>query len=72
MPKKQKKVADETEVAAFWTEVMRGHLAADERPPGVKDQLKATEFLGKHLGMFKESKEMPGQIEFAGDEDIAD
>ena len=72
MPKKQKEVADEIEVAAFWTEVMRGGLAADDRPPGMKDQLKATEFLGKHLGMFKESKETPGQIEFVGDEDLAD
>jgi len=72
VPKKQKEVADETEVAAFWTEVMRGAPAADERHPGVKDQLKATEFLAKHHGMFKESKEVPEQIEFVGDEELAD
>lgn len=72
MSKKQRKVAGETEVAAFWTELMRGGSVAREELPGIKEQLKAAEFLGKHLGMFKERKEVPGQIEFVGDEDLTD
>ena len=48
---------------------MRGELVADA---GAKEQLKASEFLSKYHGMFKESKEIPGQIEFVGDEQIAD
>jgi len=73
MPNK-KQVADETEVAAFFSGVMRGEPAADEKPPGVKDQLKAAELLGKHFGMFdsKDSGELPGQIEFVGDELLED
>ena len=73
MPRK-KKVADETEVAAFFSDVMRGAPAADEKPPGVKDQLKAAELLGKHFGMFdsKDEGSQPEPIEFVGDERIED
>ena len=49
---KRQEIADETEVAAFFSSIMRGAVAADERLPGVKDQLKAAELLGKSFGMF--------------------
>ena len=68
--KGKRSVADETEVAAYFTGVMRGKLAADEKLPGVKDQLKAAELLGKHFGMFNE-REREGEaeaVEFVGDE----
>ena len=65
MPK-QIKVADKEEVAAFWTEVMRGNLTVE------KDQLKASEFLSKYLGMFKESKESSRQVQFVGNDSVAD
>ena len=75
MVEKQKRgrkgrVADEKEVAAYFTDVMRGKLAADEKLPGVKDQLKAAELLGKHFGMFSErEKDSEGEaVEFMGDE----
>ena len=71
MPRKGK-VANKNEIAAFWTKVMRGDPAADDIPPGIKEQLKAAEFLGKHLGMFKEAMEVVEQIEFVGDEYIED
>ena len=63
-------MADTTEVAAFFSAVMRGAPAADEKLPGVKDQLKAAELLGKHFGMFsdREGKEGGEQVEFVGDE----
>jgi len=69
MPRK-KKVANEKEVTAFFSAVMRGEAAADENPPGVKDQLKAAELLGKHFGMFKEKegKEASEEVEFVGDD----
>jgi len=71
MPRK-KKVADIEEIASVLTAIMRGEAVGDGDPPGIKDQLKATELLGKHYGMFKPKEEVPGQIEFFGDEDIAD
>ena len=67
--------ADEMEVAAFFSAVMRGAPAADEKPPGVKDQLKAAELLGKHFGMFsdRENREEDlQQVEFCGDEALTD
>ena len=65
-------VADEKEVAAYFTGVMRGQLAADEKLPGVKDQLKAAELLGKHFGMFREQErdERAETVEFEGDEGL--
>ena len=65
-----RETADAGEVAAFFSAVMRGEPAADERPPGVKDQLKAAELLGKHFGMFteRESRDEGRQVEFFGDE----
>ena len=66
--------ADKMEVAAFFSAVMRGLPAADEKPPGVKDQLKAAELLGKHFGMFteRESREEGVSVEFIGDEGLTD
>lgn len=67
-------VADKEEVAAFFSNVMRGKPAADERLPGVKEQLKAAELLAKHFGMFTE-RDKAGQneaIEFTGDERLED
>ena len=79
MRDKQKRIADtdmadKTEVATFFSAVMRGAPAADEKPPGVKDQLKAAELLGKHFGMFteKEGKDEGEQVEFIGDEALTD
>jgi len=67
-------VADEAEVAAYFTGVMRGEQAADEKLPGVKDQLKAAELLGKHFGMFggKEKEGEAETVEFVGDELLED
>ena len=72
--KEQKYVANEEEVAAFFSSVMRGDPAADERSPGVKDQLKAAELLGKHFGMFsgRESELKEAEVEFVGDEQLED
>ena len=66
--------ADEGEVAAFFSAVMRGEVAADEKLPGVKDQLKAAELFGKYFGMFKdrEAKHTEQTIEFVGDEKLED
>ncbi|MCL2828690.1 MAG: terminase small subunit [Oscillospiraceae bacterium] len=65
-------VADEKEVAAFFSAVMRGEPAADEKLPGVKEQLKAAELLGKHFGMFADRESRGagdlGSVEFVGDE----
>jgi len=69
---KRTKVANKKEVAAFWTTVMRGAPMADGNLPDMKDQLKASEHLGKHHGMFKESKESPGQVKFVGNDHVAD
>ena len=67
-------VADQTEVAAFFSAVMRGSPAADEKKPGIKEQLRAAELLAKHFGMFKGKEDMrPGEgeeIEFVGDEEL--
>jgi len=71
MPRK-KKVASEKEVASVLTALMRGESTGGEQSPGVKDQLKATELLGKHLGMFKGKEETLEAIEFVGDEQLAD
>ena len=62
MPGRRKKpcVADETEVAAYFTGVMRGEPTADEKLPGVKEQLKAAELLGKHFGMFAQKEKEEG------------
>ena len=70
----ERMVADETEVAAFFSAVMRGEVAADEKLPGVKDQLKAAELLGKYFGMFKEreGKSIGETVEFIGDEMLED
>jgi len=67
-------MADETEVAAFFSAVMRGTPAADEKPPGVKDQLRAAELLGKHFGMFTDREKSGGgePVEFIGDEALTD
>lgn len=67
-------VADETEVAAFFSAVMRGEPAADEKLPGVKEQLKAAELLGKHFGMFadRENSGLSKAVEFGGDELLTD
>ena len=64
--------ADESEVAAYFTGVMRGDEAADKSQPGVKDQLRAAELLGKHLGMFeKRERGFDGEtMEFVGDEEL--
>ena len=67
---KNRHVADETEVVAYFTGVMRGESAADEKLPGVKEQLRAAELLGKHFGMFanKEKPDALEPVEFTGDE----
>ena len=67
---RKRSVADETEVAAYFTAVMRGKEAADEKLPGVKDQLKAAELLGKRFGMFsgREKEDGAEPVEFVGDE----
>lgn len=51
-PKRTRKkvVANETEVAAYFTGVIRGE-------PTDKDKLKAAELLGKHLGMFEKREQ---------------
>ena len=66
--------ADASEVAAFFSAVMRGALAADDKPPGVKEQLRAAELLGKHFGMFTEREKGGGDeiVEFIGDELLTD
>ena len=69
----QMMVADEKEVAAFFSAVMRGEPAADEKLPRVKEQLKAAELLAKHFGMFAEREssgvgDPAGAVEFVGDE----
>ena len=71
MPRK-KKVANEEEVASVLTALMRGEGMGDACLPGIKDQLKAAELLGKHLGMFKGKEDKKEAIEFVGDEALAD
>ena len=60
-------MADEAEVAAFLSLVMRGK-------PTEKEQLKAAELLGKHFGMFERRRSGAGggSIEIAGDELLED
>jgi len=60
-------MADETEVAAFLSLVMRGK-------PTEKEQLKAAELLGKHFGMFERRKSGMGggPAEIVGDELLED
>lgn len=72
--KKNKCVADEVELQVFFTGVVRGEPAADEKPPGVKDQLKAAELLGKCFGMFsrKEKDSVSEPVEFVGDAFLED
>ena len=66
------KVASKEEVAVFWTQVMCGVLSIDGDPPSLKDRLKASELLSKHLGMFKENKESSKQVQFVGIDNVAD
>jgi len=66
------KVASKEEVAIFWTQVMCGVPSIDGDPPGLKDRLKASELLSKYLGMFKESKESSRQVQFVGNDNVAD
>jgi len=63
-------VVDEVEVAAFFSAVMQGKPAADEKLPGMKEQLKAAELLGRHFGMFDTRENAPSgeTVEFVGDE----
>jgi len=72
--KKRGRVADEAELHMFFTGVVRGEPAADEKLPGVKDQLKAAELLGKCFDMFnrKERAGKPETVEFVGDELLED
>ena len=67
----QAEEANEKEITEFWTEVMRGKRSAEDLSE-IKVQIKASELLSKHLGMFKESKESPRKIEFVGDEHLPD
>ena len=70
----QTDAADKNEITGFWTKVMRGNHAAEDLSE-IKVQIKASELLSKHLGMFKESKESEesrSAIEFVGDEHLAD
>jgi len=68
-PKQAKKrgVANETEVATYFSGVIRGE-------PTDKDQLKAAELLGKHLGMFEKREQQinTGPIEIVGAELLED
>ena len=52
-------------VAEFLFEVMQGK-------PTEKEQLKAAELLGKHLGMFERKEKKPDTkaVEFVGDEEL--
>ena len=65
-----KGAADESEVAAFFFAVMRGEPAADDQLPGLKEQLRAAELLGKHFGMFSDRDKSGGDevVTFVGDE----
>jgi len=55
-------VADKTEVAAYFSNVMRGTKTE-------KEQLKAAELLGKLCGMFNtQDVQMDEKVEFVGDE----
>ena len=74
MPRKKKHpVASEEDVAAFFSAVMWGKPAADEHLPGLKEQLKAAELLGKHFGMFADKKEDSDtlEVEFFNEENLA-
>jgi len=66
--------ADENEVVEYFTGVMRGDKAADESSPGVKEQLRAAELLGKHFGLFEKRERGFGgeSIEIVGAELLED
>ena len=60
MPRKKlSPIADDQEVLAFLTAVLRGSVGGAEEPPSIGERCRAAELLGKHQRLFDARDDRP-------------